>query len=252
MMNSSTNGRSEAYGLLVAIVQGDASIEDGLQILKAGGVNSLDEALAILQQGIRERKAVRANAARPVSLKRDRGRSSLNHSITRPIPEDPFILNGTLYDPQDISRFNDRHLSFFHTPDGEPMMVVDDRELMDRWLQISYLERQREQRNDSVEPLSALPPTSFFFTDINLRGGIEDLVGNYGFPNLLEVSWGLFDDWNDKISSVRMRGTQVVVLWSDIDYAGDDYVIQPPFGTPVWDQNNVGYFNDRASSVETF
>lgn len=68
---------------------------------------------------------------------------------------------------------------------------------------------------------------------------------------------GLGGDWNDKISSVWMVGTQVTVLREHVQFGGSTLTLMDPFpgkpgwGGPVHNLVNAGW-NDRASSIKTW
>jgi hypothetical protein len=68
------------------------------------------------------------------------------------------------------------------------------------------------------------------------------------------MSWPFGGDWNDKISSYWMIGTQVTVLHDDIHWMGQTHstvLAHPPPDTRIMELNSVGW-NDRASSLETW
>lgn len=53
--------------------------------------------------------------------------------IVQRVPEVPFIFNGTIYDPKDITRFNGQELNFIPAPAGNHMLVVDNQALFENW-----------------------------------------------------------------------------------------------------------------------
>ncbi|HEX4816231.1 MAG TPA: hypothetical protein VFV66_26095 [Nonomuraea sp.] len=259
--------QNEAFTLLSAIVTGDAAIEDGVAELRNEGIDSLDQLLAVLKRGVRERELMRADAMQPVSPLRARKKPSpeLTARIVQRIPTIPFLLNGVMYDPQDITRFNGQELHTVATPDADHMLAIDDREVIESWWRLTYLERYRSElhhpeaegrpsKAGDGQLLKTFYPRTWFYEHINLGGSQIYLNKNRGYKDLTEVSDGLFSDWNDKISSYYMIGTQVTVLHEHVNWTGQTHstvLSYPPPERKVLELLSVGW-NDRASSVETW
>ena len=51
----------------------------------------------------------------------------------------PFVLNGTLYDPKDINRFDGQELHFAVAVSRDHMLAIDDLDVIGRWWQYIYL-----------------------------------------------------------------------------------------------------------------
>jgi hypothetical protein len=269
MANSSGEAKHNiAFALLAAIVAGDAAIEDGLAELRSEGIESLDEMLSLLRQNLRERERDQTQAVRSISLQRTRRETSPERvaRIVQRVPEVPFILNGVTYEPEDITRFNGQELHSVAAPAGDHMLVVDDRELIERWWQFSYLERYRQSgdqlggRPSSANGAAGLTrefhPRTWFFEHIDMGGSSIYLDKDRGYYDLTKVSldWPFGGDWNDTISSYWMIGTGVAVLHDDIHWTGQTHSTvlgYPPPDTRVANLNLFGW-NDRASSLETW
>jgi hypothetical protein len=260
-MTSAATKSNDAFGLLAAIVAGEATIEDGVSSLKAEGIESVEAMLTTLRLGFQERARRSADALRPVDLSRRREKTSpeiIARNVHR-VPEVPFTLNGVMYDPKDITRFNGQELHFVAGPTGADMLAVDNRELMENWWNLTYLDRYRHtqhtvEQSSPTRDVAVRSSGTWYWEDDDRNGGVIYLSINTGFYDLTRVDYGLFGDWNDRISSFEMMGSQVCVLWDHIHWTGDSFTKILPFGTPGFIMNklrSVG-FNDRASSLETW
>ncbi|MEU9047915.1 MULTISPECIES: hypothetical protein [unclassified Kitasatospora] len=247
---SQESKKNNALELLRAIVKGDAEIEDGLADLKAEGVSSLEDALSILKEEVKVHKWV--DGPQPDFRKlRRHPRPEVVSSIKHVVPEVPFVLHGTWYEPQDITRFNGQELHFFTSPDSDHMLVVDDRDLMADWLQFAYFEKYRDFTHIQLSDFGG----TIWYQDDNTRGWSIAANQNRGYWNLLSETMGFFGDWNDKISSFTMQGgVTVMQLSDDINFGGPFFYHTIPAGTgfeAVQSLNPFGW-NDRASSCATW
>jgi hypothetical protein len=240
--------------LLSALSLGDADIGDMASEFRSEGIESLEDVLAVIREAARQRKADEAQAIVPIDLQALRTKASPEDvaSIVQRAPEVPFILNGVEYDPEDIQRFNGKELHFIPAKSGDHLLVVDDRELMGRWLQFTYLSTESDviAESDFVAGPFVIPlpvPSTYYYEHTDFSGSLISNRPNRGYQNLLNVSLGLFDDWNDKISSVKMDRTRVCVLYDHINWGGQTLTLTAsarnlfPWG-----------WNDRASSVATW
>jgi hypothetical protein len=98
-----------------------------------------------------------------------------------------------------------------------------------------------------AHPGSAPPPEPHaeFHEHMNFQGDNFELKPGRAQHDLTDygMSWFWDGDWNDKISSVRLKAGAWAVLWEHVNYAGSSLTVQ----------NDVGYldalgWNDRASS----
>ena len=281
-INSSTSSK-EGFDLLSAIVMRDAAVEDIAAELRREGIDSVDEVLALVRNAAKERVEAERNAKRPVNLAL-MARETPPERIARieqRVPKIPILINGTMYDPKDIVRFNGHELHFFPAATKTYMLAIEDRSIMARWWEFMYLSSiaqlpdhykrgHHPGGSGSLVPatLGQPSPPGFylevthgsgqyegdpvtdFFEHPNSEGSMLSLDKNRGYWDLTHVHSGLFGwgaDWNDRISSLQMRGTQVCVLHEDINMGGPTYTSygsQSVLGTYAWD--------DRASSVETW
>ncbi|GAA3023020.1 peptidase inhibitor family I36 protein [Kitasatospora sp. NPDC006786] len=252
---------SRAFELLAAMVAGDADISDGIAELGAQGIGSLEECVRVLREGLRASAGDRADALRPSDPLRAHAPAppEVAARIVHQQPDLPFMFEGELHDPQDIARLNGRELHAVSTPGAGHLLVVDDIAVIEQWWRILFFE-QYVHRAGTSRALSAEPqprefhPRTWFYEDDNLGGGNIFLDANRGYYDLTKVTYFPFADWNDRISSFWMLGTQVTRLWSDIHWSGNSHTFVLPFGTPEFRQmelRSIG-FNDISSSLETW
>ncbi|MFI2185288.1 hypothetical protein [Streptomyces sioyaensis] len=254
--------QDKAFVLLSAILSGDADIADGIAELKSQGIDSVEAALSSLQHGIRRREH---DEAQPVAINLQRGRKSTPEQvarITQRVPKVPFIFDGTMYDPEDITRFNGHQLHFLPAPTGDYMLVVEDQELIEKWLQFKQLDQYR-QASSNLDVIKSLPGEgsvnsglgrTLFYEGINFEGSVLPLDANRGYSDLSHKSMGLFSSWDDKISSVQMIGTHVAILWENKNNSGQSLPLTiTDTASEFWVYNLVEWgWNDRASSIETW
>ena len=145
--------------VLLGIAHGDAISEDIVSALRNEGISSLDELITALVQVERERRDDPRSLPDPINLHRPlnptptHSASSMAHSV----PELPFVLNGTLYDPRDMERFNGRELHFVPAPRRDHILVIDNESVMVRFWQLSYLSAigAAAQRSPTPQDMSA-------------------------------------------------------------------------------------------------
>lgn len=262
---------------LSAIATGDADREEVVASLRREGVDALDVLVALATRN--------TQSSRPPGERIDVQNFVTNSvpsapATPHPIPNQPFLLRGTLYDPPDISRFDDTELHFVHTG-KEHLLAIDDRSIMENWWQTSYL--TCETRPSSVPSVGGKRPTGDGFIDPYTTyppgGGGTDNLGPtkhyipyghyetvpapapathtnfYEHPNFQGDSFTLWpsqgaisdlsDDWNDVIDSIEMVRTEVTVLYEHNDFLGRSFTTTHTVG-------EVGWFNDLTSSVRTW
>ncbi|MGG1574508.1 hypothetical protein [Fictibacillus sp. NRS-1165] len=189
--------------------------------------------------------------------------------IVQRVPRIPFILNGTMYDPKDITRFNGQELHFVLAPSDDHMLVVDNQGLLRNWLILADIEIYRSIR--FIQPqqggiqmpgiLQHLPqgtpapppmphgfsvPFNAFHEHINFQGKPLFLDKNKGIPDLSEISMGpiSFSNWEDEISSVQMFGTRRAELFEHTEWKGQELILFKD----ERDLHRLGW-GDRASSI---
>ena len=231
------------------VAAGDAKIDDVAAAFKAEGVRSLEEVLAIIREIAKARPHDASKLSAPIGLQRMREKSSaelIARTVHR-VPQVPLMLNGELYDPKDITRFNGRELHFVPAASGDHMLVTDDRALMASWLQLSYLSAVAGAGGEATgERSGSRRPHTTFWEDDNWGSDWLWLDQNRGYYDLTRVG-GLFANWNDRISSVAMDGTRVTVLHEHIHWTGSTLTLHrshPSLHPWGW--------NDAASSLETW
>ena len=277
--------RSHVFDLISAVAAGDAAREDIVSRLRDEGIDALDVMIEVLARATRKGPGVHSRS-RPVNAQRlSNGAAPERASrIVHRVPQLPFLLQGTLYDPTDIDRFNGKELHFLSTPGRDHLVVIDDRAVMENLWQLSYVSLNLAAPKtlpNYVDPSTLPPPTppnfelgppggssgpegfgspalppptppvphTNFYEDIFNGGSRLALGAGRQYEDLTEVPWTFFGtgDWNDTISSIEMVLTHTTILHEDVHLSGSTFTTQ---------QNEpnllVHGWNDRASSVQTF
>ncbi|WP_307710939.1 hypothetical protein [Streptomyces sp. V1I6] len=238
--------------LLAAMVAGDGQVGDVTQELKNEGIDTPEALLVELGEGLKEREASQRRPAPPLDVLHMGSESSPAEvaRIVQRVPQVPFTLNGTTYDPEDISRFNGRELHFI--PSGDHLLVVDDREMMTAWRQFLYFERWINEDNLPSGAAPKASPATFFHSDAIFNGHVLKVQKNTGWHDLTKKDMVPFRNWNDHISSFWMHGTQVAELYEHHKWQGQTYTaVVPPHVGNVAHLSLYGW-NDRATGVATW
>jgi hypothetical protein len=237
-----------------------------LAAFRADGIRSIEDYAKKLSDVIREQKGAPQRIdidaiARPTP-------KTVVAAIRHQVPQVPFVMGGTVYDPKDIARFNGRELLFV---DGEDeLLVYSDTAALRRLLQAAALtdvlqtglkKYGIDQKPGAVGPADAdivvgrpphsqgyqPPPTNcVMFDDVDYSGSALYLDQGQAFPDLTEnYTWPFGSGWNDCISSIYpTSGT--CVFWEHINFQGSQLV------TSGSDNLTKIGWNDRISSVANF
>jgi len=274
--------RDHVLELISAVAAGDAAREDVVSRLRDEGIDALDVMVEVLAQATRKEPGVRGRS-RPVNAQRLSNGTAPERApqIVHRVPQLPFLLQGTLYDPADIERFNGKELHFLSTPGRDHLVVIDDRAVMENWWQLSYVSSNLKTLANHVEPSTLPPPTppnfdlppprgssgpegfsspaipappppvphTNFYEDIFNGGSRLALGAGRQYEDLTEVPWTFLGtgDWNDTISSIEMILTHTTILHEHVHLSGSTFTTghnEPNLLVHGW--------NDRASSVQTF
>lgn len=268
---------------LAALAAGDAEPQEIVASLRRQQVDALDLIVELLDRMARASRPSPSVRRIDVQALRRPNAERATHPrkrMTRPAAQ-PFLLRGTLYDPQDVTRFradNLPDLHFVHSG-ADHLLAIDDIDVMENWWQTSYLSSLTVRRtfgSDDVllgpetDPPGGVRPT--YFGPVEAGGGVVPhhyaVVGPYtnfyehpdkeGSRYVLRsgdedgdlttnhtglFGWG--DSWNDRISSIELVGTGIAILYEHVDFAGWSFTVTQYCP-------NVGSFNDLASSVKTW
>lgn len=256
---SSLKLTDKLFEVISSVVMGDAGKEDIITMFKGEGVERPNALLRAITRGCPPDAAAR---------------------IVHRIPQIPFILNGTLYDPKDIERFNGQGLHFVPAANYEYMLAVDDADVMVHWWRLAELAAIESYRyggyrfepgpggstihshpGGDPSPLSEGPVSgivmSVLFDDAGFSGCSLNLhsseIGQGGGPtqyaNLAHESRGFLGlgDWNDVISSVKVEHG-VTVLFEHAYFGALDGGSAVSLFAPANNLALIGW-NDRCSSV---
>jgi hypothetical protein len=257
--------------------EGVPSIQDILENLKEAGISDLEGFI----KAELERAKARVSAERPASpLGPPVSALPTEGTQEHRVPEFPVRIDGVLYDPKDIKRFNG-HILHFIAPTG--VSPVFQAYTGNQWPEI--LRTYIQFRNASAALSNSLVvnllhtsglvgwggnnppgggagvgpggaaaavsyPPSRFFSDINYEGDWFWLDQGRQYPDLFQVYHGSIfssSSFNDEISSVKPNLNGITVLYDDLNISGSSLTI--PLYTP--DLRPFGW-NDRASSVVVY
>jgi hypothetical protein len=254
---------SRALELIAAVAKRDAAPEDivpPLDIaaqLRDQGIDSLELLVSVLARAVRQPED-RRRATRRIDIRhfsQPTPRELITRSAHRP-PKIPFVLNGTLYDPNDIRRFDGSELHFVVGPRADELLAFDDRNVIARIWESTYvmsLSGMVPRGGQDAEPRwIAWPPMdhvgAYFWENSGPDGWGEAiyLSPNTGFWDLRRVGHGVLGvgDWNDVISSFAHNQVNVVALYEHVDMQGSSLT------STEHSESSLDYigWNDRASS----
>jgi hypothetical protein len=280
---SAAEQHNQVLKLISAVAYGDATVEDIVAQFKKEGVDILDLVIALVDRASSASKE-RFHAQKPINLQHFSKLTSpdLIAQTVHRVPKIPFVLNGTLYDPQDIRRFDGHELHLVASAGGEPILAMDDRAVIARWWELTYLSSYAKSLSSAlqdyqyggyqskVEPqntgggpviIVSPPPVTqgssgnkvvqetIFYEHKDFQGDFLTLPRDRAYRNLTDVGRGFLGlgDWNDIISSVHLFGTSVCVLCEHIHFSGSTLTLMG--GTDFLE--GFGW-NDRTSSMQTW
>jgi hypothetical protein len=263
--------------LIAALAHSDAQVEDVTAQIRNEGLDALDVIVALSAQSLKTQKnyAQIQTSIDFTQFSRKTQTETVADTFHR-VPKRPFVLNGTLYDPQDIERFNGQELHLVDANDREPIFAVDNRETIAKVWELTYLsslssDLKKYQHggyqfggtssSNGAEDFITFPghpifigspgklAVTYFYEHMDFTGDSMSLNANRGYNNLRDLGRGLFGlgDWNDIISSVRLNGNFVCVLHDHIHYQGNSLTL---FKDNKY-LEALGW-NDRTSSIETW
>jgi hypothetical protein len=267
-----------AFELIAAVAKGDAGSadlihpEDVVAGLREQGIDSLDLMVEVLVRAARQATG-KNGAAQPIDIRRfaQSTPKEVAERIQHRVPLVPFVLNGTLYDPEDINRFDGRELHFVAGSSRNELVAFDDRNVIARFWEHTYVAAMAGAlAGPKVGNIAPQGTTTFLAGPEEWPGGwsawpeCDDGPGAYyysdaapdwgdtlycppnrGYPQLSKVCRGFLctGDWNDVISACQGSGIHVIAMYEHKDWAGDSYT--------GWSQSQLNWlgWNDRASGV---
>jgi hypothetical protein len=236
----------EPLDLINAVANGDAQREDVVKALKDQGIDALDLLVEVLAKAGQKP----SSKAEPVNLLDPRRAASRPQvEPAHRVPQRPFVLNGTLYDPADIKRFDGQELHLIARAGGDPLLAIDDRDLMERWWQLSYISSMTKPMADE-KMLTAEGGGS-----IGIESHGAGLGGGGGGGVGSSTDWSLEHPHTGASSSGRVATH--AYFHEDIFYRGSDLELQRGFSFPdltrvAWTFFGTGDWNDEISSAQVF
>jgi hypothetical protein len=235
------------------------SVDDVLKILEQEGITDLRQ---FLKSQLAQREASRHAAAGRADLlgpSLTRSAAVPSAKAQRPITV-PVQIDGVLYDPGDIHRFDGQILHFVAPSGTRPFQAYTGDQwptMLRTYIQVRNVERNLHPFQDAsgVQGAGHHPhfrqqtsPTAVFYSDIQFEGDHLWLSEGFEWSDLTKVGRGDFwnrQSWNDCISSVApQQGFGALVLCEDIHLGGASLSIP----AEARDLRLYGW-NDRASSL---
>jgi hypothetical protein len=187
---------------------------------------------------------------------------SYKSTIGPPDSSVALVLDGKRVEYDAIARLESQPLDYVATTlkGGEQALVIfSDRSIMrDATLRhfqgsLATIEQEVEKAlmSGGLQPSSTFAPRGDFetriFEDINWGGDSTGILPEYYVPDMTEFDEDTDGDWNDKISSIGIRGQCWCRAWEDINLTGADlyvYEDKPDLHILGW--------GDRISSLECY
>ena|SRR5271165_1693902 len=228
------------------------TVEDVLKVLEEDGIRDLQQ---LVKRELARSKAASKSPGRASMLGPSLAKPSRRGPAQRPVTV-PVLIDGVLYDPKDIHRFDGQILHFVAPSPTRPDFQAFTG---DQWptavrtliLYRSVIQILGMNEGPIVQPTGGgvvkYGPAEFF-SDINFEGDHLWLDQKHEWPDLTQVDRGDFWDrqsWNDCISSVvPVPNIGTLVLCEDINLGGASFTCP----SSVRDLGLYGW-NDRASSL---
>lgn len=265
-MNSPQQGQNADFDFISAIARGDAAVEDIVRELRNRGVKSLEDVVEMLRQAA----ARRGDSAKPTTNALSFKKFAVDADykprpgIVHTVPTVPVLIDGVLFDPKDMKRFDGQELHFIAAPDQQSTIAITDRAVMGRWWEMTYVTSLTNSAARAPRALAfhSIPdPAVIYYEDDNYGGSIISHGKNRGFYDLTEHDTSLFGpNWNDRISSLQLVNLTICVMHWDVHWQGNTITFQAsapsiPEGGVSFPQQWVSSlhqwgWNDQASSVE--
>ena len=247
--NAESSRQNRLLRLITSVATGDAAREDVVTQLREANVDALDVLVEVLAQATQNAR-VRYSGARPIDPQRFAGSGAPSTATSaghRP-PSQPFLLRGTLYDPQDITRFDGTDLHVVVAPGRDELLAFDDRTVMETWWHLSYVSATLASSDSPLTTLKAettqVHPSTITRVPQPGRSGVPDPSPSSG-PESFVIPTG--------------PGPAPIIphtnFWEHINFEGSRIELKPG-----WEYNDLtevaytffgtGDWNDTISSVQ--
>lgn len=236
---------NKSLKLIQAVAAGDATREDVVAALKAEGVDALDILIDVFASVTRG-----PAKSSPLNFFDSKRASREKVKSVHQVPYYPVMLNGTLYDPADIKRFDGQELHFIGGSPNSPILAIDDREVVDLWVKHTYINTvattsTQSLANHLAEQLHGygISPTSYPHTTT------PSPIPSPNPPPIPFVRPG-------RGGSSPDSGPPRTIFFEDINWGGSDLELRKDRGysdlTDVsWTFLGTGDWNDEISSFLT-
>jgi hypothetical protein len=253
----------------------DVTPEAILAALEAEGIASLEELARSLTEALHSPDG-RPERVPVHELFTRRAPDEVQKQSRHGIPTVPFVLDGVVHAPGDISRYDGEELAFFPQLDRGELVVLRDRAMWSPLVQTMHL-TSMASANYKVKtetghaglatftggsesggepggtvivgghPPEQPPDWMSLWTDVRLQGSALTLESGESYRDLTEVGWWIFaGDWNDQFSSMH-KTSSLCGAFEHVGFTGS-YIQLGPTGSHIDDLHSWGW-GDRISSV---
>ena len=187
--------RHEMLDVLTSVVIGDASKEDIIGLMRGEGDQSF--------------KALNKILGRPPDGLERENAAKLDKGIVHRVPKVPILLNATLYDPEDIQRFNGQALHLVQTANKDYLLAIDDADVMMHWWRLARLASLEHYKGGAYykkggpKPVGGQPqPGQITPQDHEGGGGVGPVSPHFYLSHVYQHA----DFQGDKLSTEINRG----------------------------------------------
>ncbi len=256
----------------------DLSPENLLTAFQEEGIHSLEDFAKQLTEALKNPKGIPEKLDYETIMSKPTPQE-LVETIVHQVPQIPFRVNGVLYDPEDIARFNGKELGFvMNNRSKEPeLIVLEDKNVWAPFVRMTMLTRQvlsdpvykPAESGRSTGGPNNLEPASFggavivvgpggpapipvsgaplwLYEHGEFAGSLLSLDSGESYRDLTDVGWWVFgSDWSDRVSSTSLTSS-MCLAFEHVDFGGSMLWLGPH--QYYRDLTAVGW-NDRISSV---
>lgn len=250
---SSTDSSQRILDWISAVAAGDAAREEVTAAMRDEGLDALDLLVEVLAAATRKGSRIAA-LARPVDPQRQPPSEPRRRppDSPHPVPGRPFLLRGTLYDPADVHRFEDRDLHFLAAPGRDDLLAFDDRSVMESWWQSSLI-----AANSSYHPNKVLAAEGDGTIDTSTVGTTNFGPGTGTPEGKVVVGHPGGSSGPEGFSMIPGGGPPKphTNFYEDVNFDGSRLELAPNRGYPdltevPWTFLGTGDWNDTISSIQ--
>ena len=157
-MSSPQQGQNVDFDIISAIATRDAAVEDIVRELRNRGIKSLEDLLDMIRQAVTRRSDSAKATPDPVNFKQFSVGADYKprQDIVHTVPKIPVLIDGVMFDPKDIKRFDGQELHFIAARDRQSMIAIADRTVMGKWWEMTYVTSLTNSASSTPRTLASL------------------------------------------------------------------------------------------------